>query len=128
MNGIHCLLMGLIEMNINVCRKEIWFVDLDPTRGHQQAKKRPCLIISPNLFNQGPAELAVVLPITSRARRLSWFVPIPLDQTSLSMQSYIMCNQIRTVSMERFTSEKLGMISDLVMAQVESRLRILLDL
>ncbi len=46
-------------------RGQIWLVDLNPTRGHEQAAKRPCLVVSVDLFNQGASGLAVVLPITS---------------------------------------------------------------
>jgi len=40
-------------------RGEIWLVDLNPTRGHEQAGKRPALVVSVDLFNFGPAELVV---------------------------------------------------------------------
>jgi len=36
-------------------RGEIWFVNLNPARGHEQAGIRPALIVSVNIFNQGPA-------------------------------------------------------------------------
>jgi mRNA interferase MazF len=49
-----------------ITRGEIWLADLNPSRGHEQAGKRPCLIISVNMFNQGAAGLVVVLPITSK--------------------------------------------------------------
>lgn len=49
-----------------IARGEIWLVDLNPVRGHEQAGKRPCLIISVDLFNQGTSGLVVVLPITSK--------------------------------------------------------------
>ncbi|OYV95604.1 MAG: growth inhibitor PemK, partial [Planctomycetia bacterium 21-64-5] len=47
-------------------RGEVWTVNLDPVRGHEQAGTRPALIVSVNRFNHGPAGLVVVLPITSR--------------------------------------------------------------
>ncbi|WP_198471546.1 type II toxin-antitoxin system PemK/MazF family toxin [Acetomicrobium sp. S15 = DSM 107314] len=36
-------------------RGEIWLVDLNPLRGHEQAGRRPSLVISVNGFNYGPA-------------------------------------------------------------------------
>ena len=49
-------------------RGDVWIVDLDPTKGHEQAGKRPCLVISVDIFNQGPADLVMVLPITTKAK------------------------------------------------------------
>ena len=55
---------------------EVWLVDLSPTRGHEQAGRRPCLVISVNLFNQGPAGLAVVLPITTQEKGIPFHVEV----------------------------------------------------
>jgi mRNA interferase MazF len=48
-------------------RGEIWLVGLDPTKGRDQSGMRPALIISVDIFNHGPAELVVVIPITSKS-------------------------------------------------------------
>ena len=48
-------------------RGEIWMVDLNSARGHEQAGVRPALVVSVDTFNHGPAGLAVVLPVTSGA-------------------------------------------------------------
>ena len=57
-------------------RGEIWLVDLDPTRGREQAGKRPALVVSANAFNKGPADLVVVLPITSKAKGIPLHVRV----------------------------------------------------
>lgn len=54
-----------------LARDEIWLADLNPVKGHEQAGKRPCLIISVDLFNQGASGLVVVLPITSKEKVLA---------------------------------------------------------
>ena len=38
---------------------EVWLVDLNPTRGQEQAGKRPVLVVSTNGFNKSPADLVV---------------------------------------------------------------------
>lgn len=43
-------------------RGEIWAVDLNPTAGHEQQNKRPCLVLSETAFNQ--IGIFVVAPIT----------------------------------------------------------------
>ena len=47
-------------------RGEIWSVDLNPVRGHELAGRRPCLVVSDDLYNAGPAEKHIVIPITSK--------------------------------------------------------------
>ena len=49
-------------------RGEIWMIDFDPTRGHEQAGKRPALVVSDDVFNAGPAGLVIALPLTSKAK------------------------------------------------------------
>ncbi len=56
-------------------RGEIWFL-LDPTQGREQAGSRPALVISVAAFNQGPADLVVVLPVTSVAKGTPFHVPV----------------------------------------------------
>lgn len=109
-------------------RGDIWYVDLDPTRGHEQAKKRPCLVISADTYNKGKTELAVVLPITSRYRPLSWLVEIHPPESGLNKVSYVICNQIRTVSLDRFDEIPIGKISENTFPKIEQRLKMLLYL
>ena len=110
----------------NVIRGSVWFVNLDPTIGHEQAKNRPCLVVSADSYNQGDSGLVVIIPITSRKRELFWIVPMQAHETNLEKESYIICDQIRTVSLQRFTSKCLGIASDFTMKHVEKRLKILL--
>ena len=65
-------------------RGEVWLVDLNPTRGHEQAGKRPGLIVSVDLFNQGPAGLVVILPITTKAKGIPFHVEINIPEGGLT--------------------------------------------
>jgi mRNA interferase MazF len=51
-------------------RGQVWLIDLDPTRGHEQAGTRPGLVISVDQFNQTALGLTVVVPINSRTKDL----------------------------------------------------------
>ena len=108
-------------------RGEIWSVDLNPTRGHEQAGKRPALVLSANLFNQGPAGLAVVLPITSVAKGVPFHVRIDPPEGGLSVPSYVKCEDVRSVASDRI-SKRWGSVTRATMAAVEDRMRILLEL
>ncbi len=114
--------------NKKISRGDVWLVNLDPSVGHEQAKKRPCIVISAGTFNQGPGELAVILPLTSQYRPLSWLVPIDPPEGGLSKRSYILCNQPRTVSFKRFSGNCLGVLKPERFEEIDQRLRFLLCL
>jgi len=109
-------------------RGDVWNADLDPTRGREQAGKRPVLIVSTDRFHSGPAELVVILPITSKGKGIPWHVPIKASSdVGLTRDSYIMCEAIRCVARERLM-KRLGDVPSPILAEVEKRLRILLEL
>ena len=108
-------------------RGEVWLVDLNPTRGHEQAGKRPGLIMSVDLFNSGPAGLVVIAPITTKEKGISFHVEIQPPEGGLRRKSFIKCEDIRSVAKERLF-QRLGVVSPATLSEVEDRLRILLDL
>jgi mRNA interferase MazF len=108
-------------------RGEVWLVDLNPVRGHEQAGKRPGLIASVDLFNQGPAGLVVILPITTKAKGIPFHVEIKISEGGLTQQSFIKCEDVRSIAKERLF-KRMGHVSDETMKAVEDRLRILLNL
>lgn len=108
-------------------RAEVWQVDLEPVRGHEQGRPRPAVVVSADTFNAGPAELVVVCPMTTRARGIRFHVPVEPPEGGLRVRSFVLCDQIRTVSTDRLTS-RLGMLQAISLEAIEERLRILLDL
>jgi mRNA interferase MazF len=108
-------------------RGQVWLVELDPVRGHEQGGTRPGLIVSTDIFNHGPAELLVVLPITSTIRRVRWHVAVQPPEGGLRQPSIVMCEAARSVSAERLIAYW-GTVSDGTLRAVGDRLRILLEL
>lgn len=108
-------------------RGDVWLIDLNPTRGHEQAGTRPCVVLSTDIFNHGPAGLHVIVPMTSRDRGIRWHVPVHPPEGGLRRPSYIKCEDIRSVTFERF-SARWGILSSQTMVEVERRMRILLEL
>ena len=102
-------------------------IDLDPTRGHEQAGTRPGLVISADTFNAGPAELVIVLPITAQHKGVRCHVPVTPPEGGLHKQSFIKCEDVRSVALERL-GKRLGSISPTTMQAVEFRLRMLTGL
>lgn len=106
---------------------EVWFADLDPIVGHEQAGERPVLILSITSFNRSPAGLVVILPITTKIRGIPWHVPVSPPEGGLTRPSVILCEQPRSVSQQRIQYH-MGLTSDATMAAVRDRLRILMNL
>jgi mRNA interferase MazF len=108
-------------------RGDVWLISFDRTVGREQAGTRPALVVSVDKFNHGPADLIVVLPITSHDKKQPIHVPVRAPEGGLSALSFIKCDDIRSVSKQRL-KKFYGAVSPRTMAEVELRLRILLDL
>lgn len=108
-------------------RGEVWIANLNPTRGHEQAGIRPVLIVSVDTFNAGPADLVIVLPITSVGKGIPFHVEVQPPEGGLNMRSLIKCEEIRCISKGRLQN-RLGHVSDRTIENVEDRLKIVLDL
>jgi mRNA interferase MazF len=108
-------------------RGEVWLLHLDPTQGREQAGTRPALVVSVDRFNHGPAELAVVIPITSRHKGVPWHVSLVPPEGGVKQECFIKCEDVRSVSTGRF-SRHWGLVSPDTMREVEDRLRILIGL
>jgi mRNA interferase MazF len=111
----------------NPVRGEIWLVDLNPTRGREQGGRRPGLVVSVDLFNQGPAGLVIVIPITTKEKGIPLHVEIKAPEGGLTKRSFIKCEDIRSVSRERLV-QRLGQVTRNTLDAMEDRLRILLNL
>jgi mRNA interferase MazF len=108
-------------------RGEVWLADLSPTRGPEQVGRRPVLVVSENLFNQGPAGLVIVLPMTSTVRGVPSHVPVSPPEGGVRKLTAILCEAVRSVSVDRLVV-RWGAVGPRTMSAVEDRLRILLHL
>lgn len=108
-------------------RGQVWQVGLDPTKGREQAGSRPALVVSVDRFNQGPAELAIVIPITGTNKNVRSHVFVARGEAGLDKDSYIKVEDIRSISTERLQYLR-GSVEPATMQQVEQILRVLLKL
>jgi mRNA interferase MazF len=108
-------------------RGEVWLADLDPTVGHEQAGRRPSLVISDDRLNHSAAGLCIVIPITSKNKGQPLHVPVLPPEGGLTKPSFIKCEDMRSVAVERLLSHY-GQVLPATMTAVEDRLRLLLKL
>ncbi len=107
-------------------RGEVWLVDLNPTKGHEQAGKRPGLVISDDIFNAGPAGLVVILPLTTKNKNIPLHERIAPPEGGLREVSYVKCEDIRSVSQQRL-SGRMGKVRQERLKAIEDKVKILLN-
>lgn len=93
-------------------RFDIYWVELDPTKGSEIQKTRPCVIVSPDEMNEA-LKTVMVVPLTSTM--IDW--PFRTPVTIKSKQSSAACDQLRTVSKRRLR-DKLGSVTPAEQAKI----------
>jgi mRNA interferase MazF len=86
-------------------RFDVFLISLDPTRGSEIRKTRPCLIISPDEMNDH-IRTVIVAPMTTKGRQYPSRVPC----TFQGKRGQVVLDQIRTVDKTRLV-RRLGTIS-----------------
>lgn len=92
-------------MSRSLNRFDVHLVSLDPTKGGENRRTRPCLIVSPNEMNQY-IRTVIVAPMTNKGRRY----PTRVNCVFRGVSGQIVLDQIRTVDKTRLV-KRLGTIS-----------------
>lgn len=110
---------------MNAARQgEVWFVDLEPTRGREQAGRRPAVAVSVDQLGGGPSGLAIVVPLTSTDHGQRLHVPIDPPNGGVRQRCYAMPEMVRSVSRERLV-ERWGILDDVTLIEIARRARLL---
>lgn len=108
----------------------IYWVNLNPVIGSEQAGKRPCLVISNNIINE-VLPIITILPITSmKSGSRVYPTEIYIDKhiSGLMNDSIAMVHQIRTISKNRVL-KKCGEVSSLeIIKNINNALKIYFEL
>ena len=96
---------------------EIWFTNLNPTEGSEQAGFRPVLIISGNILNDN-ANVLICCPLTTKVKNYHGNLVLnPNEGNGLKQESEVLTFHIRSLSKNRL-KQRVGKISKLEMAIV----------
>jgi mRNA interferase MazF len=111
-------------------RGELWHVDWSPARGSEQRGIRPALVVQTDLGNHSTKyPNTIVLAVTTTERGIPQHIRVePTTENGLRRVSYIMTEQVMTISKARLVGRPLGRIEPRVMELVEEGLRRSLDL
>jgi len=83
-----------------ILRGEIRWADLSPGRGHEQAGRRPVLVLSHDVFNERSGTV-IAMAITSQPQQAGFPLTLELGTAGLPRQSWVKISQVRTLATER---------------------------
>lgn len=99
----------------------VW-ITLDPQAGHEQAGRRPALVLSPAVYN-GRVGLALLCPITSRVKGYPFEVVLPED---LPVTGAVLADQVKNLDWRARKATRICTIPEDIVTQVLQRLNALL--
>ncbi len=111
-------------------RGDIYFVDLNPTQGREQAGRRPVLVLSVDAINKLPLVVTVVVGSkgTNISRNYPTNVRLSAEESGLPLETVFLCFQIRSLDPDRFSAERAGHISGSTLSHLEDTVRYCLGL
>jgi mRNA interferase MazF len=104
---------------------EVYWTDPDPTRGAEQAKSRPFVIVSVDQLNQAGLGLSLAVPLTRTDFGNALHLAIPSSEGGLRENGFAMPEQLRAISHERL-SRRLGAVRPKTLGELLKRCRVLL--
>jgi len=95
-------------------RDEVWLITLDPSKGSEIKKTRPCLVVSPDEMNE-PLQTVLVAPMTTTQRSY----PSRVNLAFRNKTGQVALDQLRAVDRQRLV-RRLGVVSSKAANQVSS--------
>lgn len=105
-------------MTGNFKQGEIWYANLNPIKGSEQAGHRPVVIVSGNMLN-AYLPIVIVMPLTSRIKNYKGdLVLTPNKENGLEKESEILIFHIRSLAKERL-EKRIGVITESVLMELK---------
>lgn len=113
---------------MSVKRGDIFYVDLNPTKGSEQAGRRPVLVIQNDIGNE-MSPTVIIAPLTKKnfSKEYPTNVHIKKGISSIREDSIVLLSQIRTIDKNRL-ERKVGSISGELLRKVDEAIKISLGL
>ena len=92
-----------------ILRGDVVWADLDPVRGHEQAGRRPIVVLSHDVFNDRSGTV-IAMALTSQEPRAGFPLTLELKDKKLPKRSWAKISQVRTLSTQRL-GEKITRLS-----------------
>jgi mRNA interferase MazF len=104
---------------------DVVWADPDPTRGSEQAKPRPFVVVSVDQLNRSPLGLSIAVPLTRTDFSSALHLEITPPEGGLRERSFAMPEQLRAIAHERVT-RRLGELRGPALVELLRRCRLLL--
>ena len=104
-------------------RGDVVWISLDPQSGHEQAGRRPVLILSPASYN-ARVGLAILCPITNQIKGYPFEVIIPKGQ---EVQGVVLSDQVKSLDWKSRKAEFICKVSETITTDVLNKLCVLLS-
>jgi mRNA interferase MazF len=109
---------------------EIWVADLAPSIGSEPGKGRPIVILQTDSLNRAGHDTLVACAISSQHREgvsLIRLLVEPTDFNGLLRNSYILCDQIRSIDRQRL-KDKIGILDKETIESLKESIKAILSL
>lgn len=103
-------------------RGDLVWLQFTPQSGHEQAGKRPALVISPKSYN-AKVGLALMCPVTSKIKGYPFEVIIPQD---LSIEGAILSDQVKSLDWQSRQASFICRVTDETLTEVISKIELLI--
>ena len=110
-----------LQTHVPQCGDVVW-ITLNPQVGHEQAGRRPALVLSPQNYN-GKVGLAIFCPITTLIKGYPFEVLIP---AGLPVEGAILADQVKSLDWRARTAELICTLPTDITAEVFQKLATLL--
>jgi mRNA interferase MazF len=104
---------------------DVYWADPEPTRGREQAKARPFVIVSVDQLNQASLGLSLAVPLTRTDFGSALHLAIAASEGGLREDGFAMPEQLRVIAHERL-SRRLGGLRPKTLEELLKRCRVLL--
>lgn len=111
-------------------RGDIYFVNLNPVKGREQAGHRPVLVLSIDAINRLPLVVSVVVGTKGEniTRDYLTNVRVSPEESGVPVETVFLCFQIRSLDPKRFPEDPAGQVTDETMQNIEDSVRYCLGL
>lgn len=103
-------------------RGDIIWVNLNPTKGHEQKGKRPALVISPETYNK-KSGLCILVPITSKSKKY----PFEVEIKGKEISGHVMSDQVKSIDYVARKVECVEKVDESILSEVLAKVKVLVE-
>lgn len=108
---------------------EIYLANLNPKKANEVGKLRPVLIYQTDMLNEITHPTTTILPLSTYLVNDSYPLRMRIKKRDkLEATSEILCDQIRTIDNQKIIDEKLTILNDEEMKQIDMQMKIVLGM